>query len=76
MLAVAGAILINAACVLAATTKDTADIYLGQRLLAMFGAALIGVDLYPRFMGFIRRSTAAAKAKSHAEPGAAADGGA
>ncbi|MBL8823756.1 MAG: hypothetical protein JNJ77_14300 [Planctomycetia bacterium] len=66
MLAVAGAILINAACVLAATTKDTADIYLGQRLIAGVGAVLIVVDLYPRLMDFIRQSKGTGK--SNAKP--------
>lgn len=75
MLAIAGAILINAACVLAATTKDTADIYLGQRLLTMFGTGLIAADLYPRFMDYIRRSKAAATDKADTEPDAATDRG-
>ena len=73
MLAITGAILINAACILAASTKDSADIYLGQRLLAMLGAALLAADLYPRFVGYIRRvkAEAAVRAKADAEPGAA-----
>lgn len=73
MLAIASAILINAACILGATTKDTADVYLGQRLLAMVGAVLIVADLYPRLSGHIRRvrAEAAGKAKADAEPGAA-----
>ena len=75
MLAITGAILINAACILAASTKDSADIYLGQRLLAMLGAALIAVDLYSRLVGHIRRAKAeaASQAKADAEPGAAPD---
>jgi hypothetical protein len=75
MLAIAGAILINAACVLAAAAKDSADIYLGQRLFAMFGVALIVSDLYPRFVGYIRRARAEAdaKAKANAESGAGAN---
>jgi hypothetical protein len=77
MLAITGAILINAACILAASTKDSIDIYLGQRLLAMLGAALIAVDLYSRSAGHIRRAKAeaASQAKADAEPGAAADRG-
>ncbi len=71
MLAVAGAILINAACVLAASTKDSADIYLGQRLLAMLGAALIAADLYQRLVSHFRRTRA--EVARQAEGGAAPD---
>src|SRR5947209_11857358 len=76
MLAITGAILINAACILAASTKDSADIYLGQRLLAMLGAALIAVDLYSRLAGHIRRAKAeaAGQAKADAAPGTSPGG--
>jgi hypothetical protein len=45
MYSIVGAILIHAACLLMATEKDTFDVYAGQRLLAMVGAAFIGGDL-------------------------------
>ena len=75
MLAIAGAILINAACILGASTKDSADIYIGQRLLGAFGAMLIGVDLSFRLTRYIRRAKAeaASKAKAGGEPATAAD---
>jgi hypothetical protein len=73
MLAITGAILINAACILAASTKDSVDIYLGQRLLAMLGTALIAVDLYSRLVGHIRQTKAVSQPKADAEAGAAAD---
>ena len=41
MYAVAGAILINAACVLMASGHDSFDIYVGQRVLMMVGAAMV-----------------------------------
>jgi hypothetical protein len=53
MLAIAGAILINAACILMATNRDSTDIYMGQRLLIVIGTALLVADIFSR----VRRST-------------------
>ena len=55
MLAIAGAILIHAACILMATTKEAADIYPMRLFLIVVGAALIGADLGNRFLEFRKK---------------------
>lgn len=60
MLAIAGAVLINAACVFMASGKDTFDIYAGQRILMMVGAGLVAADLTIRLRDLIRKAKVSA----------------
>ena len=64
MLAIAGAILINAACVLMASSKDTFDIYALQRIFVMVGVGLVVGDLANR----VRESFKKAKASTPPQP--------
>jgi hypothetical protein len=76
MLAIAGAVLINAACVLIASGRDTTDVYALSRVLIAVGAGLMGADFVGRFREFVKRSRREHEsARSTAEPGAAADRG-
>jgi hypothetical protein len=58
MLAIAGAILMHAACVLLASGKDTIDIYLSERLLMAMGSMLIASDLTIRVREFLKKAKA------------------
>jgi hypothetical protein len=76
MLAIAGAILIHAACILMATTKESADIYPMRLFLIVVGAGLIGADVGNRFLEFRMRLRESAQSQTaKAEPGAASDRG-
>ena len=77
MLAIAGAILINAACILMTTTKEGLDIYLARLVLNTVGSSLIGADLGYRVVGFIKKLRESARSEKplQAEPGAAPDRG-
>ena len=59
MYAIAGAILINAACILMATERDTFDIYACQRLFMMIGSALLVSDIYLRARAAIKSAKTA-----------------
>jgi hypothetical protein len=58
MLAIAGAVLINAGCVLMASGRDTADFYIGQRLFVIVGSGLLASDLFLRVQGAVRKARA------------------
>jgi hypothetical protein len=74
MLAIAGAILINAACILTTTTKEYPDTYLMRLVLNIVGSSLIGADLGNRLVGFVKKQRALARTeKPQAESGAAPD---
>jgi hypothetical protein len=74
MLAIAGAILIHAACILMATTKESADIYPMRLFLIVVGAGLIGADVASRVLEFSKKAREAARTKTPpAEPGATPD---
>jgi hypothetical protein len=55
MLAIAGAILIHAACILMASRQDGADIYTMRVFLIVVGSSLIGADLANRFLEFRKK---------------------
>jgi hypothetical protein len=55
MLAVAGAILIHAACILMATPKESADLYAMRLFLIIVGSALIGAVIANRFLELRRK---------------------
>lgn len=63
MLAIAGAILINAGCVLMASGQDTTAIYVLQRILLMAGGGLMGVDIQFRIGEFVKKARADRKAQ-------------
>jgi hypothetical protein len=74
MLAIAGAILIHAACILMATTKESPDIYPMRLFLIVVGSGLIGVDLANRILEFRKKSGESAQIQiPKAAPGAAPD---
>jgi hypothetical protein len=76
MLAIAGAILIHAACILMATTKESADIYPMRLFLIVVGSGLIGADLGNRFLEFRKKLREPARTQTpRAEPGTAPDRG-
>jgi hypothetical protein len=76
MLAIAGAILIHAACILMATTKESADIYPMRLFLIFVGAGLIGADLANRILEFRKKARESARTRTPtAEPGATPDRG-
>ena len=78
MLAIAGAVLINAACVLIASRRDdTTDMYALSRILIAIGAYLMGTDFVVRFRDFVKRSKAEhmPSPQKPAEPDAATDSG-
>lgn len=52
MVAIAGAILIHASCVLMAGGKDNFDTYALQRILAVVGTGLMATDFTTRFREF------------------------
>lgn len=56
MLAIAGAVLINAACVLMASQNDTFDIYAGQRILMLVGVSLLSIDLTNRWRDWFKKA--------------------
>jgi hypothetical protein len=56
MFAIAGAILIHAACVLMASGKDTFDIYGLQRILVMVGFLLVVSEATIRVREFFRKA--------------------
>ncbi len=58
MLAIAGAILINAACILIASGTDTTDVYALSRILIAVGTGLMCADFVMRFREFVKRSKA------------------
>lgn len=58
MLSIAGAVLINAACVLMASGRDTFDVYAMQRLLLAAGGGLVALDLTNRFREYFRKAKA------------------
>ena len=68
MLGIAGAVLINAACVLMASGRDTTDVYALSRILLAVGAGLLGADLVGRFHEFVKRSR-----REHESPASAAE---
>ena len=72
MLAIAGAILIHAACILITTTKESADIYPMRLFLIVVGSGLIGADLGNRFLEFRKKLRESAQTQTRkAESGAA-----
>lgn len=77
MLAIAGAILINAACILITSGGDTTDVYALSRILIAIGALLMGLDFVVRFRDFAKRSKAEhmPSTSKAAEPGATTHGG-
>jgi hypothetical protein len=64
MLAIAGAILINAACVLMTTTKESADIYPMRLLLIVVGSGLVGADIGNRVLEFFKKRRESARTKT------------
>jgi hypothetical protein len=63
MLAIAGAVLIHAACVLMASVliakgEDTVTIYALTRILLFVGAGLMAVDIQGRIREFIKKAKA------------------
>ena len=73
MIAIAGAILIHAACILMATTKESADIYPMRLFLIVVGAGMIGADLANRALEFSKKARETARTRrATAETGAAA----
>ena len=56
MVLIAGAILINAACVLMATNKDTLDVYACQRVFLAAGVAFVVGDLTVRVRQFLSKN--------------------
>ena len=78
MLAIAGAVLINAACILIASGGDTTeDVYALTRILITVGTGLMCMDFTVRLHEFAKRSKAEHIPSTHkpAEPGAATDDG-
>jgi hypothetical protein len=75
MLAIAGAILIHAACILMATTKEPPDIYPMRLFLIVVGSGLIGADLACRFLELRKKLRESAQTQTpKAEEGAAPNG--
>jgi len=76
MLAIAGAILINAACLLMTTTKESRDIYATRLLLCVVGSSFIGADIGIRIRDFFKKLRGSARPETpHAEKGDSPDRG-
>ena len=48
MYAIAGAVMLNGACLLMTSTKDTSGIYSMQLMLTWVGGFFIGIDIFAR----------------------------
>jgi hypothetical protein len=74
LLAIAGAILIHAACILMATTKESPDIYPMRLFLIFVGSCLIGADVGSRTMEYRKKFRESAQTPSpKGDSGAATD---
>jgi hypothetical protein len=77
MLAIAGAILIHAACILMAATKESPDIYPLRLFLIVVGSCLIGAEVGSRFLEFRKKLRESAQTQTpKTEPNAVHNRGA
>ena len=62
MVLIAGAVLINGACILMASDRDTVDVYALQRILIAFGTGLMVIDIHGRLREYLKKVRAENKA--------------